>query len=135
MKRSLRFVGTTLAIRGGMLLPAACCILLYACGGDGQDPDPLVEDFGIAYVQRPLLLNTGGVPVQPDLREMTEFTPGGDLYYRDLVSPSATEHNITAAVTRGMGDVKDLEASYAGDLLLFAMREPDIPGADPEDQP
>jgi hypothetical protein len=135
MKRSLRFVGSTMAIRSRILLPVACCIALSACGGEGQDPDPLVEDFGIAYVQRPLLLNASRVVVQPDLRKVTGFTPGGDLYYRDLVSPSAAEHNITAAITRGMGDVKDVEVSYAGDLLLFAMRMPDIPGADPEDQP
>ncbi len=135
MKRSLRFVGRSVAIRHRILLPVAFCTVLYACGGDGQDPDPLVEDFGIAYVQRPLQFNSSGTAVQPDLREAAGFTPGGDLYYRDLASPGAAEHNITAAITRGTGDVKDVEVSYAGDLLLFAMREPDIPGADPEDQP
>lgn len=135
MKRSLRFVGTTTAIRSRMLLPAALCMTLLACGGDGQDSDPLVEDFGIAYVQRPLALDGNGVALQPDLRETTGFVPGGDLYYRELASPGAPEHNITAAITRGMGDVRDVEVSYDGNLLLFSMRAPDIPGADPEDQP
>jgi len=135
MKRSLQFVGKNVVVLN-RLLPVLFCVGLYACGGgDGQDPDPLVEDFGIAYVQRPLQYTAGGLVVQPDLRVVTGFTPGGDLYYRDLAAPGVTEHNITAAITRGMGDVKDVEVSYAGDALLFALREPDIPGVDPEDQP
>jgi len=135
MKQSVRFVGSRVTVRGRMLLSAALCMTLAACGSDGQDPDPLVEDFGIAYVQRPLAFDTSGATVQPDLREATGFTPGGDLYYRELASPGAAESNITAPFTHGMGDVKDVEVSYDGSLLLFAMRVPDIPDADPEDQP
>jgi len=46
----------------GMILALCCCglsALLVACGsgsGGGQDPDPLVDDIGIAYVQRSLSL-------------------------------------------------------------------------------
>ncbi|HYQ71472.1 MAG TPA: hypothetical protein VET88_06025 [Gammaproteobacteria bacterium] len=124
-----------MAIRDRVLLPALFTAVVSGCGGDGQDPDPLVEDFGIAYVQRPLQYTAGGVVIQPDLRVASEFTPGGELYYRDLASPGAAEHNITTTITRGMGDVKDVDVSYDGNRLLFALREPDIPGADPEDQP
>jgi hypothetical protein len=111
-------------------------LVLSGCGGgDSQDPDPLVEDFGMAFVMRPLAVNGSGTVMQPDIRESESYTPGGDLYYRDLASPSAPQRNLTGAMTGGMGDVKDVEVSYDGTRLLFAMRMPDIPGLDPEDQP
>ena len=119
----------------GLCSTSALSLLLAACGGDGQDPDPLVEDFGIAFVARPVALDDEGEPVQSDIREVLTFNPGGDLYYRDQASPSAPERNLTASYTGGMGDVKDVEVSYDGEKLLFAMRAPEIEGADPEDQP
>ncbi len=48
--------------------------------------------------------------------------------------PSA-ERNVTAAITRGLGDVRDVEPSYDGRKLVFALREPKIDGAAPDDQP
>ncbi|TCK17062.1 hypothetical protein DFR30_0282 [Thiogranum longum] len=109
-------------------------MLLSACGGgestSSAGPDPLVEDFGIAYVRQPVPeMDTA------DVREPATFQAGGDLIYRDLASPVAKERNITERVTGGMGDVKDVEASFDGSRLLFALRLPDIEGADPEDQP
>jgi hypothetical protein len=109
-------------------------ILLTGCGGgetaSSAGPDPLVEDFGIAYVRQPVPeMDTA------DVREPAAFVAGGDLIYRDLASPIANERNVTERVTGGMGDVKDVEASYDGTRLLFALRMPDIEGADPEDQP
>lgn len=130
--------------RQGALFLAA--VLLSGCGaesgqnsnsllaGTGQDPDPLVEDYGIAYVRRPLELNNAGSAVQQDIREIESFTPGGDLYYRDLASPSAPERNVTGAITQGMGDVKDVEVSYDGSRLLFALRLPDIPNVTRDQQ-
>ncbi|MGB5338026.1 MAG: hypothetical protein WBO06_02915 [Gammaproteobacteria bacterium] len=119
------------------LLAGVAGMLLTACGGsgEGQDPDPLVEDFGIAFVARPVPMDEEGIPVQPDIREVTTFNAGADLFYRELASPSAPERNVTVAFTGGMGDVKDVEASYDGEKLLFAMRAPEIENADPEDQP
>ena len=117
------------------------CIFLSACGGggsgsdSGQDPDPFIEDFGIAFVQRPLMFDGMGVPVQADIREALSFNPGAELIYRELASPSAPQRNVSAAVTAGLGDVKDVEVSYDGKKLLFAMHAPLIEGADPEDQP
>jgi hypothetical protein len=109
---------------------------LPGCGtGDDQDPDPLVEDFGIAFVRQPLVVDENGELAQPDIREVTSFNAGADLYYRDLASPSAPQRNVTRSFTGGMGDVKDVEVSYDGASLLFAMRAPDIPGLDPADQP
>lgn len=109
--------------------------LLTGCGGSGsQDPDPLVADYGIAYVRRPLEVDNAGVALPLDAHDLEGFVPGGDLYYRDLASPSAAERNITGAITQGMGDVKDIEVSYDGTKLIFALRQPDIPNATPADQ-
>ncbi len=104
-------------------------LLLAACGG-GEGVDPVVENFGIAYVVRPLPEDGNS-----DSRELLDFKAGGDLYYRDLASPGARARNITADVTGGQGDVRDVSVSYDGSRLLFALRLPSIEGADPEDQP
>lgn len=105
------------------------CLMLAACGGGGssQDPDPLVQDYGIAFVMRPLLIDNAGNIDEDSVVELEGFTPGGDLFYRDLASPSAATRNITGTVTGGMGDVKDVEVSYDGTKLLFSLRLPDIP--------
>jgi len=125
-------------------LAGLLCVCLTACGGGdggsgggsgGQDPDPFVEDFGIAFVQRPLLFDAMGVLLQADIRDALAFNPGAELIYRELASPSAPQRNVTAAFTGGLGDVKDVEVSYDGEKLLFAMHAPLIEGADPEDQP
>src|SRR5258706_16410372 len=49
---------------------------------------------------------------------------GGDLMIREKSSPSAPEHNITAGITQGAGDVSDPEGSYDGKKIVFAMRCP-----------
>jgi len=104
-------------------------LLLSACGGEAG-VDPVVENFGIAYVVRPLPETTVS-----DSRDLLTFVSGGDLYYRDLASPSAQERNITATVTGGLGDVRDVTVSYDGTKVLFSLRRNDIEGASPEDQP
>ena len=108
---------------------AAACLMLVACGGGGsnQDPDPLVQDYGIAFVMRPLSIDNAGNVDEDSIVELEGFTPGGDLFYRDLASPSAPTRNVTGALTGGMGDVKDVEVSYDGTKLLFSLRLPDIP--------
>lgn len=104
--------------------------LLFACGGGGGGSDSVIVAFGIAYVKHPVPDTD-----QSDAREALAFNAGGDLYYRDLASPSAVERNVTATYTSGMGDVKDVEVSYDGSTLLFTMHAPEIEGADPADQP
>lgn len=119
-----------------LALLALVSVVLSGCGGtgSGQDPDPLVEDFGIAFVMRPLAFDAGGALVQQDIRTAEGFTPGGDLFYRDLASPSAPTHNVTGTITGGLGDVKDVEVSYDGTRLIFSLRLPDIPNATRDEQ-
>jgi hypothetical protein len=97
--------------------------------GSGQAPDAATVDFPIAYVKRPVPENP------PDARRMLPFLEGGDLYVRDRASPSAPERNVTFEFTQGLGDVRDVEPSWDGRKLVFAMRPPLIEGAPPEEQP
>ena len=122
---------------GFACLAVACASLTGGCTsgsgnvepGSGQAADPATVDFPIAYVKRP-------VPTDPpDARRLLTFMAGGDLYVRDRASPTAPEHNVTGAITQGRGDVRDVEPSYDGSKLIFALREPLIEGAPPEDQP
>ena len=138
------FMGHTAAARPrSRMLAALAIILAYTAGctsgdgggvapGGGQGPDPVVLDFPIAYVKRPIPA-TGAVP--GDSRRLLTFQAGGDLWVRDRASPSAAERNVTFEITQGRGDVRDVEPSYDGTRLVFAMREPLIEGADDEDQP
>lgn len=117
--------------------------VLAGCGGGGggvdlaggQGPDPVVVDIPIAYVKRPVPVDDQGVVEQSDARELITFNIGADLFVRERASPSAVERNITEAETQGLGDVRDLEVSYDGSRIIFAMRAQFIEGADEEDQP
>jgi len=117
-------------------LLAVFSLLLSACGGGAGTGsgsgglDPLVADFGIAYVRQPVPMDD-----DEDLREPGFFSAGGDLIFRDLAAPDAAERNVTFGVTGGLGDVRDVEPSFDGSKLLFSLRLPDIEGAAPEDQP
>jgi hypothetical protein len=135
--------GRGLARRGRAGLALAACAAIAACtssegGGSsagpagGQSPDPVVLDFPIAYVKRPV---PTGDDLSPDVRRLVGFQPGADLYVRDRASPSSAEVNVTAAVTKGRGDVRDVEPSFDGRKLVFALHEPPVEGVAPEDQP
>ena len=119
--------------------------VLSACGGgggggvdiaQGQGPDPVVLDVPIAYVKRPLPVDDNGdVVTDSDIRERISFDIGADLFVRDRASPSAADRNITESITQGLGDVRDLDVSFDGTKIIFAMRAQFIEGADEEDQP
>ncbi|HEX7035710.1 MAG TPA: hypothetical protein VF210_08040 [Pseudomonadales bacterium] len=136
----------------GRLLAAGCLLALTACGGSSgsgggllggdQGPDPVVVDFSLAYVKRPLLTDEDGNLITRNVREPAAFWPGAELYLRDRASPSAADRLLTADVfpPDDMGnpplyDVKDLAASYDGTQLLFAMRAPEDPNLDEDEQP
>jgi len=125
-----------------LLVLLALC--LSACGGgggggvdlaEGQGPDPVVLDVPIAYVKRPVSLDDNGDLLDSDIREVTTFDIGADLFVRDRASPSAEERNVTGEITAGLGDVRDLDVSFDGTKVLFAMRAQFIENAPEEDQP
>jgi hypothetical protein len=116
---------------------------LWGCGGgdsgiglgDGQSPDPVLVDYALFYVKKPLPVDAQGAFVDGDLRELTSVSFGADLYMRDRASVSAPETNLTASITNGFGDIRDVTVSYDAEKVLFSMRTPIDPNADDEDQP
>jgi len=125
-----------MAMAGFSLLAASCG------GGDsgiaiggGQSPDPVVADFPLFFVQRPLPVDDMGMVEQPDVREVLDVQFGADLYMRDRASVSAPERNLTADITNGFGDIRDVSVSFDAEKVLFSMRTPIDPNADDEDQP
>lgn len=88
----------------------------------GEGADPGITDTPIAYVKRAIPVDNNGDPVQPDIRDPLLFSFGGDVYIKDRASAGASERNITASITAGMGDVKDIAASYDGNKILFSLR-------------
>jgi len=106
-------------LQGLSILAALLAAALAGCSGSGDSEDTVAVngDVAIAYAKR---VNTLGM----NPTDGTPFAPGGDLIIREKSSPSAPEHNITAAYTRGVGDVSDPEVSYDGKKIVFAMNCP-----------
>ena len=92
--------------------------------GTGQNPDPVVVDFPIAYVKSPVPTDDNGNFEQSDLREQITFDVGGNLFFKDRASTSAVAVNITERVISDQGAVRDVEMSFDGESVLFAMRGP-----------
>ncbi len=90
--------------------------LLQSCTGGGGS-DVVEADFPLVYANRSI--EAVGNPTDGVM-----FSPGGDLFIKDLASPSAATRNITRSHTQGAGDVSDPEVSYDGLRILFSMRGP-----------
>ncbi|NOR36339.1 MAG: hypothetical protein GQ577_06280, partial [Woeseiaceae bacterium] len=126
--------------RFAALITAAAAIAACSQGdgvsiGTGQDADPVVIDFPLAYIRAPIPVDDNGDFEQEDLREQITFDFGADLFYRDRASASAEAINITGELTQGLAAVRDVEIAYDGSALVFAMRYPFDPNADEEDLP
>ncbi|MDH3351996.1 MAG: hypothetical protein OEM51_10640, partial [Gammaproteobacteria bacterium] len=126
--------------RSAALLVSALAIVACSQGdgvsiGTGQDPDPVIVDFPIAYIRAPIPTDDNGDFEQNDLREQITFDFGADLFFRDRASPSAEAINITGELTQGLAAIRDVEIAYDGSSLLFAMRYPFDPNLDEEDLP
>jgi Hydrazine synthase alpha subunit middle domain len=97
---------------------AALAVVLAACSGSGSDDTVTVNgDVPIAYAKR-----ATAVGMNPT--DAANSAPGGDLMIREKSSASAAEHNVTAGITQGRGDVSDPEVSYDGKKIVFALRCP-----------
>ena len=139
LSRQLKTISTGILARTVAL--SLACIAIAACSkgegvqlGTGQNPDPVVIDFPIAYVKSPVPTDDNGVFEQQDLREQITFDFGADLYFRERAAVGADPVNITGDITQGMGAVRDVEMDYDGSRLLFSMRTPFDPNVDEEDQ-
>ena len=102
--------------------------------GNGQNPDPVVIDFPIAYVRAPLPLDDNGDLIQTDVREQITFDFGADLFVKDRASPSSPAINVTGDLMQGMAAIRDVEISYDGTTVIFAMRGPVDLGLDLDDE-
>jgi hypothetical protein len=102
--------------------------------GSGQSPDPVVLDIPVAYVRSPLPADLTELD-DIDVRELETFSAGADVWLRDRAAPDVPERNITESVTGGLWDVRDIDASYDGTKIVFAMRMPLIEGAMDSEQP
>lgn len=112
-------------------LVALATLALGGCGGSnvdiasGQDPDPVALNFALVYIKRPVPDFTGQATmtaVDPDARELLPELPGGDVYVRARADSTSPEKNITGTITNGKGDVRDLNVSYDGKKVVFALR-------------
>ncbi|MEP7247139.1 MAG: hypothetical protein ABI885_26125 [Gammaproteobacteria bacterium] len=100
--------------------------------GSGQTADPATVDFPIFYVKRAVPMATE----TDDLRALRDTTPSANLFMRARAAPSAVETNITARITGDkLYDVKDVDTSFDGKRVVFAMRGPLAVNQDPKDPP
>src|SRR5580692_8445525 len=84
----------------------------------GQTLTPGITNFPLAYVKRPVLTK------DIDARDLITSITGGDLYIRDQASAGGAEVNVTGSITKGMGDVRDLDVSPDGTTIVFSLRLP-----------
>jgi hypothetical protein len=114
-----------------LLLALAACssgVSGHAPGLAGQQAlDPGTFTYPLAYIKRPFPKN------DIDVADLITSTTGGDVYVREQASAGGAETNITAALTKGKGDVRDLDVSMDGKLLIFSLRLPLTAGLDNTD--
>lgn len=123
--------------------PALIAVLITACDVSDrktqgfQASDPVVVDYPIAYVERPLPLGDNANLEKREILDPAAFHPGARLVIKERASASAIERVITDDVfprnpddSPALYDVKDLAPSPDGRKLLFAMRAPETPNAE-----
>jgi hypothetical protein len=91
---------------------------MSGCGGGvGEDGVLINGDFPIIYAQR----NTVALGNPTD---GVRFSPGGDLYMKNVSAPLSESTNLTSSYTQGQGDVSDPEVNFDASKVVFAMRGP-----------
>ena len=129
--RILRCLRTTALIAPlALLWGCSSAVSGHAPGvAGGQTLSPGELSFPLAYIKRP-------VPkTDIDVRDPITSTAGGDLYIRDQASAGAPETNVTFPITKGKGDVRDLDVSPDGKKLVFSLRLPLLPNVQANQQP
>src|ERR1700723_2822324 len=84
----------------------------------GETLTPGITNFPLAYIKRPVLTK------DIDVRDLITSITGGDLYIRNQASAAGGEVNVTGSITKGMGDVRDLDVSPDGTTIVFQLRLP-----------
>jgi hypothetical protein len=84
----------------------------------GQTLTPGVTNFPLAYIKRPI------VTKDIDVRDLITSITGSDLFIRSQASAAGQEVNITGSITKGKGDVRDLDVSPDGTTIVFSLRLP-----------
>ena len=84
----------------------------------GQTLTPGITNFPLAYIRRPVLTK------DIDVRDLITSITGGDLYIRDQSSAAGVEVNVSGSITKGLGDVRDLDVSPDGTTVVFSLRLP-----------
>ncbi|KEF32077.1 hypothetical protein D777_00711 [Marinobacter nitratireducens] len=122
-------------ILGAVVLSTGCL-----SSSESQQADPVVVENPVIFIKRPLMFdeNTGAL-VEDNLADPSAFRPGARLFLKKSASADSTIKDISssafsAAPASGY-DVKDLHVSHDGRRVLFAMRAPEIEGADDDEQP
>jgi hypothetical protein len=114
---------------------AALFAFLNGCSGGGsfniansQQADPATNDYPIFYVKRTIPTAKDITNGAGDVRMMRVAFPSADLYMRASAAPNAVETNITTRITSTTPnmtwDVKDVDCSADGTMVIFAMRGP-----------
>jgi hypothetical protein len=85
----------------------------------GQNLTPGITNYPLAYIKRPVITKDFD-----NVRDLITSITGGDVYIRDTASAGGAETNISAAITKGKGDVRDLDVSPDGTKLIFSLRLP-----------
>lgn len=144
--RQLKFIcNLGLALGAGIVLNA-CDVSDGGSQSDKRSSGAAIVDYPIAYITRPIPVDEDGERVSDNLLEPNAFNPGAKLLLKNRASVSAEAINITYGIfglieegdnagEEPLYDIKDLASSPLGNKLAFAMRAPEIEGADEEDQP
>lgn len=129
-------IKTALALILGALLLSGCGSEdKFPGSSDNQDPDPLVADIPLFYIERNLRTDETGAIIEDDLKDPLTFRGGARLYMKARADQSAATTDISARAVSGNVDVRDLDVSADGTRVVFSLRAPQIEDADEEDQP
>ncbi|HVL00685.1 MAG TPA: hypothetical protein VM553_12775 [Dongiaceae bacterium] len=128
-----------------LTLCTALVLSLAGCGsGDdfpggtkNQDPDPLITDVPMFYIERPLRMDEEEPDTieQDTLRDPLAFHGSAHLYMKVRAAQSVESIDLSARAVEGNVDVRDLDVSPDGRYVLFSLRGPGDPEDDEEDLP